>query len=307
MPTKGYRICHDKQYHINVAKLYQMLDLRALEIFHTVATEGSVSKAAAKLNRVQSNVSTRIRQIEEQLQKTLFLRRNRGLTLTPDGETLLTYKALSAFVGGNLGSAAPRPAGVFRIGAMESTAAARLPQILAHYHTLYPDVEIQLETGTAGALINRLRNYDIEVALVAEPVSFDWVSTRPAFEEALVLVAPPDFPPLERADEISGRTMIAFEAGCAYRRYLEQWLLETGIVPGNIIPVSSYLAILACVSAGTGYAVVPQSVLDIVATGGEFQRHPLPDGYSRIPTVIAKRSDYASAKLDALMDLFPVR
>ncbi len=284
-----------------------MLDLRALEIFHAVATEGSVSKAATRLNRVQSNVSTRIKQLEQQLQKTLFLRGNRGLTLTPDGETLLAYSELFLRLSEETSEAlrVGRPAGTFRIGAMESTAAARLPAVLARYHALYPDVEIRLETGTAGALMNRLRNHEIEIALVAEPVTFDWVSTRPVFEEALVLVAPSDFPPLESIDEISGRTMIAFEAGCAYRRYLEQWLMDAGIVPGNILSVSSYLAILACVSAGTGYAVVPQSVLDIVATEGEFQRHPLLDGYSRIRTVVARRNDYKSAKLDALLDLMP--
>ncbi len=61
------------------------LDLRSLEIFRTVAVEGSVTKAAMKLNRVQSNISTRIKQLEQRLDKNLFLRQNRGLTLTPDG------------------------------------------------------------------------------------------------------------------------------------------------------------------------------------------------------------------------------
>ena len=61
------------------------LDLRSLEIFRTVAVEGSVTKAAMKLNRVQSNISTRIKQLEQSLQKDLFLRQNRGLTLSAPG------------------------------------------------------------------------------------------------------------------------------------------------------------------------------------------------------------------------------
>ena len=56
------------------------LDLRSLEIFRTVAVEGSITKAAMKLNRVQSNISTRIKQLEQRLDKNLFLRQNRGLT-----------------------------------------------------------------------------------------------------------------------------------------------------------------------------------------------------------------------------------
>ncbi len=285
------------------------LNLSALEIFRTVAIEGSVSKAAIKLNRVQSNISTRIKQLEQQLEKSLFLRHNRGLTLTPDGQLLLGYaeRFLQLSMEASEALKAGKPSGVFRIGTMESTAATRLPEILSRYHELYPDVQIELETGTAGWLIDRLQNYDIEIAFTAEPVSFDWVTTQPVFEEQLILVAPQSFPPLENTNEISGKTVIAFEAGCAYRRYLEQWLLEAGIIPRSIIVVSSYLAIIACVSAGTGYAVIPQSVLDIVSTKGQFQRYDLPDSVSHIKTLLAWRSDYKSAKLDSLKELLPVR
>ncbi|MFB3135938.1 MAG: LysR substrate-binding domain-containing protein, partial [Rhodospirillales bacterium] len=184
--------------------------------------------------------------------------------------------------------------------------AARLPEILSRYHQLYPDVEIELETDTAGGLMDRLLNYDVEIAFAAEPVSFETISTQAVFEEELVLVAPQSFPPLENTSEISGKTVVAFGTGCAYRRYLEEWLLESGIVPGGIMVMGSYLAILASVSAGTGFAVVPQSVLDMVSPKGQFRLYPLPNDVARIKTLLAWRSDYQSAKLDALKDLLPI-
>jgi DNA-binding transcriptional LysR family regulator len=283
------------------------LDLRSLEIFRSVAVEGSVTKAAIKLNRVQSNISTRIKQLEQRLQKNLFVRQSRRLTLTPDGHLLLSYAErllqLSAEASEALNEGKPR--GVFRIGTMESTAAARLPEILSRYHRLYPDVRIELETDTAGGLIDRLSRHDIEIAFVAEPVSFEAISTQAVFEEKLVLVAPRSFPPLENTREISGKTVIAFEPGCAYRRYLEEWLLDAGIVPGGIMSIGSYLAMLACVSAGTGFAVVPQCVLDTVTSKGEFRLYPLPNKLARIKTLLAWRSDYRSAKLDVLKELLP--
>lgn len=283
------------------------LDLRALEIFRTVAIEGSVSKAAKKLNRVQSNISTRIKQLEQNLEKTLFLRQKRGVTLTPDGHLLLQYSERFLQLSQEASEALKvgKPSGIFRIGAMESTAAARLPEILARYQERYPDVQIELETGTAGALMNSLLNCDIEIAFIAEPVSFDNVDTQPVFEEQLILVAPQSFPPLGDMSEISGKTVVAFEAGCAYRRYLEQWLLDAGIAPRSIMTVNSYLAILACISAGTGYAVIPQSVLDMISTMAPFQRYALPGNLSRIKTLLAWRGDYGSAKLDALNELLP--
>ena len=284
------------------------LDLRSLEIFRAVAVEGSVTKAAIKLNRVQSNISTRIKQLEQHLKKSLFLRQNRGLTLTPDGHLLLSYaeRLLQLSMEASEALNEGKPSGVFRIGTMESTAAARLPEILSRYHQLYPEVEIELETDTAGGLMDRLFNYDIEIAFAAEPVSFETISTQAVFEEELVLVVPQSFPPLENTSEISGKTVVAFEPGCAYRRYLEEWLLESGIVPGGIIAMGSYLAILACVSAGTGFAVVPQCVLDIVSSKGQFRCYPLPNSLTRIKTLLAWRSDYQSVKFDALKELLPV-
>jgi len=287
--------------------ILQGLDLRALEIFQAVVAEGGVSKAAVKLNRVQSNISTRIKQLEQQLGKKLFLRQNRGLTLTADGELLLSYteRLLQLSAEAIEALSADEPSGVFRIGAMESTAAARLPEILSRYNALYPKIEVQLETGTAKHLVDRLLSHDIEVAFVAEPVSFDRINTVSVFEERLVLVAPASFPPLENTQEISGKTVVAFEAGCAYRRYLEDWLLEAEIVPGKVMAVGSYLAIFACVAAGTGYAVVPQSILDMVSAKGQFQRHPLPGNMSHIQTMMAWRDDYRSSKLEALRPFFP--
>ncbi|MFP6689793.1 MAG: LysR substrate-binding domain-containing protein [Alphaproteobacteria bacterium] len=281
--------------------------MRSLEIFRTVAVEGSITKAALKLNRVQSNISTRIKQLEQSLQKNLFLRQNRGLTLTPDGELMLSYAerllqlSLEATEALNEG----KPSGVLRIGTMESTAAARLPEILSRYHRHYPDVEIELETDTARALFDRLLGYDVDTAFIAEPVSFDSISTEAVFEEQLVLVTPQSFPPMENIREISGKTVVAFEPGCAYRRYLEEWLLESGIVPGGVIAMGSYLAILACVSAGTGFAVIPQCVLDTVSSKGQFRRYPLPEKLARIKTLLAWRADYRSTNLDALKQLLP--
>ncbi|MFX7922691.1 LysR family transcriptional regulator, partial [Acinetobacter baumannii] len=66
-------------------------DLASLEIFRTVVREGGVTRAAQQLHRVQSNVTTRIRQLETSLGVQLFVREGKRMVLTPAGQTLLTY------------------------------------------------------------------------------------------------------------------------------------------------------------------------------------------------------------------------
>lgn len=186
---------------------------------------------------------------------------------------------------------------------MESTAASRLPKILSLYHARFPNVHIHLETGTAGGLSRRLLSNEIDVAFVAEPLTTGDVVAEPVFEEQLVLVTPPSFSSLRSRQQIHGATIVAFEEGCAYRWHLQEWLNDENIQPNNVLSVGSYLAMLACVSAGTGYAVVPKSVLDMVASEGEFRWHKLPKRFSRIKTLLVWRESFNSPKLNALRAL----
>src|SRR3954463_12127708 len=202
------------------------MDLAALRIFKSVVEHGGINKAAAKLHRVPSNVTTRIQQLEEKLGTKLFVRTGRRLSLSAEGRRLLPYAEqllrLSGEAEAALRDGAPR--GALRIGALESTAASRLPPVLSRYHQRYPDVHIEMVTGTSGALVTRVHEQDIEAAFVAEPFNADDLETQGAFVEELVLITPKSLGRIRSAKDLGNRTVIAFSTGCSYRRRLEAWL-----------------------------------------------------------------------------------
>jgi DNA-binding transcriptional LysR family regulator len=278
------------------------MDLTALQIFKTVAEEGGITKAASKLHRVQSNVTTRVKQLEEQLGTTLFLRQNRRLILTAEGQLLLGYAdrllRLSSEAEAVLRDGTPR--GLLRIGTLESTAATRLPPILSRYHLAYPQVRIELVTGTTGALIARVLNFEIEAAFVAEPFSARNLESHPAFNEELVLIAPKSYPKIKRPADIGRKTIIAFGAGCTYRRCLENWLAKAQVVPDHVMEFNSYHAIVACVASGAGVAMVPRSVIRAVPMGKEVAVHPLPAAVSAVRTSLVWREGHRSIALEAM-------
>jgi len=105
------------------------MDIAALEIFRAVVSEGGITRAAERLHRVQSNVTTRIRQLEESVGVPLFIRDRKRLLLTPAGEVLLDYsERILGLVQEARQAVLPQgPRGRLRVGAMESTAASRLP------------------------------------------------------------------------------------------------------------------------------------------------------------------------------------
>lgn len=278
------------------------LDLDSLQIFKAVAERGGVARAAAHLNRVQSNVSTRLRQLESALGTTLFQRQNRRLVLSAQGRVLLDYAdrllRLSDEAQAVLREGAPR--GTLRVGTMESTAAARLPPILAAYHGAWPQVRIELISGTSGALVNKVLAGEIEAAFVAQPYAADGLEAVPAFTEDLALISPLAGPPARGADDLRATTLIAFSTGCSYRRILEAWLAQEGVAPGRVMEFASYHAIVACVAAGTGVAVVPRSVLGVLQAGATVRVAPLPPAFARARTMLVWRRGHQSPALDAL-------
>ncbi len=278
------------------------LDLDALQIFKTVADQGGVARAAAHLNRVQSNVSTRIKQLESALGTPLFRRQNRRLVLSDQGRVLLSYADRLLRLSDEAQSAVRAGAlqGILRIGTMESTAAARLPPILAAYHAAWPQVRIELVTGTSGALAAKVRNYDIEAAFVAQPFPSEGLAAMDAFKEELALISPMAWDPIGSARELADRTVIAFAAGCSYRRILESWLNQEGIAPGKVMEFASYHAIVACVAAGSGVAIVPRSVLAVLGAENSVRVGALSGPHGRALTQLVWRADDDTPALQAL-------
>jgi len=273
------------------------IDLESLRIFRTVVDEGGIIRAANKLNRVQSNVTTRIRQLEDHLGTRLFRRQGRSLCLSAEGQTLLVYadrllrladEAVSEMRSG-------KPKGVFKLGSLESTAGSRLAPILSRYHALYPDVVVELATGTAGQLVRRVLNFELEAAFVSEPFTAPGLEARPVFEERLVLVTCRAIRRVSGPADIGRSTLIAFPQGCSYRKRIEEWLGGANLMPERILEFASYQAMIACVAAGTGFAVVPKSVLQALHATKSVSQHALPKRISRNRTYVVWNGDPSPA------------
>mgnify|MGYP002084241560 FL=1 len=274
-----------------------MIDLESLRVFRTVVDEGGVIRAASKLNRVQSNVTARIRQLEEHLGTRLFRREGRSIRLSAEGQTLLAYadRLLRLAEETVNEMRVGRPRGVFRIGALESTAGSRLPEIPSRYHTLSPDVVVELATGTTGALLTRVLNYELEAAFVSEPFTAGTLQAQPVFEERLVLITPKSMTSVSSPVDIGRATLIAFAQGCSYRKRVEEWLGSANVNPERTLELASYQAMIACVAAGAGIAVVPKSTLAALRASESVRQHSLPKRFAHNRTHLVWNGDPSPA------------
>lgn len=278
------------------------MDLVELQIFKAVAEQGGITKAAATLHRVQSNVTTRVKQLEERLGTKLFHRQGRRLVLSSEGKVLLAYadRLLRLSTEAQAALKGNTPQGLLRLGSLESTAATRLPPLLSRYHLAYPAVRLELVTGTSGALVGKVLSEALEAAFVAEPFSAADLEAELAFTEELVLIAPRSFARIKTPKDLGARTVLAFATGCSYRRRLEAWLGRSNVVPERVMEYGSYHAIVACAAAGSGVAVVPRSVLRTVGAEDQVTVHPLPAHVANAKTRLIWRRGHQSSALDAL-------
>src|SRR3984893_8704964 len=132
------------------------MELSDLLTFSTVARLGGVTRAADELNTVQSNITQRIKSLEAEIGTPLFERHSRGMTLTGAGRRLLPYAERMAALSREAVLAARddgQPRGPLAIGSLETTAAVRLPSLLAQFHRRFPAVRLTVRTGTTADLV----------------------------------------------------------------------------------------------------------------------------------------------------------
>jgi LysR family transcriptional regulator, cell division regulator len=271
------------------------MEFSDLNLFATVARHGNITKAAQRLNTVQSNVTTRLRLLEEELGVPLFQRHHQGVTLTRAGHDLLPFAQQAEALlqkAKDTVSHNGKPHGVLRLGSMETTAAARLPALLKAYAPCHRNVDIAIETGTTRNLIQAVLEYRLDGAFVAGPVEHDDLDASPSFVEELVLVSAPQHRSLEAALREGGiHKLFVFRVGCSYRQRLERFLGARGITLINQLEFGTLEGILGCVSAGLGVTMLPLSVVEPYARREEVAVHRISPEDARSETVFITRRD----------------
>lgn len=270
------------------------MDLQSLRYFRMVAMEGSFSQAAQKLCYAQSNLSTRIRQLEQELGTPLFHRHAHGITLTEKGETLLSYadQLFSLLMEAETvlkddGTAK----GSLAIGSMESSAVTLLPKILAAYHRRYPSVTLSVMTGVSETSLRRVLDRTLDGAFVAGATKHAELNAVPVRKERLALFSTAAYGKDTPYQALLSQPLLVLPHGCSYRQILESWLSAEQIFPAQSVEFDSLGAIFASVSAGLGIALFPESMAEVYRSSRALQCHEVPPAYAHVMISFVWRKD----------------
>jgi len=263
------------------------MELLALRTFLSVVEEGGILAASRKLNTVQSNITTRIQRLEEELGSELFHRKGRGLALAPAGRVLRDYaeqmlrleqqteKAVRS-VGENSGE--------LRVGTMETFAAVRLPPALKQVREAHAGLGLRVETNSTAQLIERVLAHKLDCAFVGGPVDHPALVAEIVLEEELVLIA-------AKGEPCEQMPLILFREGCAYRARALNWQRECGHPASEVMELGTLDGIIGCVAVGLGYTLMPRWVVSSSRYASQLCIRELPRQIARVPTVMIRQRD----------------
>jgi LysR family transcriptional regulator, cell division regulator len=270
------------------------MDTRDLTTFAAVARLGGMGRAARQLNTVQSNVTQRVRHLEEELGVALFERSHSGARLTAAGERLMPYADRVGALLAEAGRAARddgAPHGTLTVGSLETTAALRLSPLLASYAKAHPGVDLVLRTGTTAELVERVFARELEGAFVCGPITHPELVATPCFEEQLALLSAPTARSIPALLARPDLRLIILRSGCSYRQRLEEMLARRGVVGLRRLEFGTLEAILGAVAAGLGITLLPRAMVGPAWRGGRIATHRLPSSEARVQTVFVRRRD----------------
>jgi len=279
--------CFEKRY----------METESLRIFCAVAAELSITQAAARLGRAPSNVTTRVQQLEADLGAELFVRTAKRIALSPTGEQFLVYAERLLALEDEARQVVSNGAsgGVLRIGSMESTAASRLPGVLAAFHVDHPATRLAVRTGPSRQIVEQVRTGALDCAFAALPddgaqLIEMGLQSMPVWVEELLLLLPPGESDVEDARQVRARSLAAFPPGCTYRSLAQDRLGIAGATAWRVQEMNSYHAMIACVAAGACVTVLPASVLALGGAPATLKTLPL----GRLATCLVWRDGFAT-------------
>ncbi|WP_421716327.1 LysR family transcriptional regulator [Arcobacter arenosus] len=273
------------------------MDSNLLKIFISVANNKSISLGANELGFAQSNVTSRIKQLEKSLDCTLFHRVPKGVILTNEGERLYKHaveivKKVEVAISDIQNQQHQKK---LIVGSTDCNAAVRISSFLMKLHEDFPKMQMELLTGTTRDMIQLILNYKVDIAFVSGEPKNDELIVLKKYEEEIAI--------LEPKEENTPNVILSFKEGCAYDEFLKNYYQKKGENIEKSLSFGSLETILACVKSGMGKTLLPTNLVEKLGFINDVKITKLDKKTAYIPTCLVCRKDYVPKIASYLQEL----
>jgi DNA-binding transcriptional LysR family regulator len=216
------------------------MKLSQLRFFCAVVEYKTIAAAARELHCVPSNVTLRIKELEDSLGGELFFRDKNRLYVTPKGRQFyqqavdiltLADRSQQLFAG-------RQPQGLLNLGALDFSLISHLPSRIAHLRRSQPHMQVNVLSRDSLVLERMLIDSEIDLALTDGPIEHPLLASRAAFDERLVLLMPASVPQLDAAT-LAQLEFYTFSRECSFRLKIDRWLASRQLKPRMTLEMES--------------------------------------------------------------------
>ena len=292
------------------------LEIRHLKLVETIATEGAMTRAAARLYMTQSALSHQLAGLEEAIGISLFRRVPRGMILTPAGEKLLdcarsvlpmVREALESVTAGE-----SEAQGTLRISTECYTCYHWLPSRLKAFQASFPRVDVEIVAEATRRPIEALLAGELDLAIVSDLPTQAGITSRPLFEDEMVAILSPEHRLASRRSlspqDFTAERLITYSLPLQQLGVYKQFLHPAGVTPTRISRVDLTEAIVEMVKANLGIAILARWAIARHLNAATLKALPLGRrGFHRKWYAVTMKSRRPSTHLGSFVDLLAER
>ena len=254
------------------------MDLKYLEALSAVAEHGRFSAAARALHTVQSNVSSHIARLEDELGAVLV---DRAVgSLTPEGEVVLArtkrINSEIAAMRADVASMTSHITGEVSLGIIGTPGRWLLPPFLDELRRRHPDVDAMVVDSTTLALIRLLEGGELDLAVMNAPIDHDELAATPLFAEEFVVIAPTGHPLAEQGDrevgfaELERHELLLGPPGSVMRMQIDAAAARHGATLRTLAQLDGIRLTATLAFQGYGPAIVPITSIPVWTDRGDW-------------------------------------
>src|SRR5471032_1903672 len=284
-----------------------LYDLTSLDVFITVAEERNLTRAARIKHLAVSAVSKRITELEAQAGSPLLVRNARGVDLTPAGQSLLFYARQLRETLHQLGHYASGVKGHVRIHAITSALSQFLPDDIARFLALYPQIRFDIEERVGSAVVRAVADGRADLGIIAIQTPAQGLETVAYRNDELTVAVPAGHALAEcsavRFSEVLEHEFVGPHLESSMHTLLIAQAEQLGLSLKLRIRISSFDSMCRMVSAGLGVAILPRSVIKQYLRSHKLKAVTLDEPWAQRSLLLAFRKyEAASPTLRTLID-----
>lgn len=271
------------------------IDISDICSFITVAELKSITAAANKLNYLQSNMTAKIKKIENHYDRQLFIRKPKGVELTESGINLYQQYKKLMFTWEETENKIHQQENFLRFGTNTSLGGMRFYPSFRQLYEAYPDLSITMKTGASGFIEEEVLQGNLDIAYILGHPKHKNLQYIQKGQDELVIIGKDVINHENLSTALHQQNILFTSFDCCYSTTLDEIYSELQLSKGEMTHINDYEALMHFTQLGMGISMVTKS---LAKKFGIQYYIEIPEKYRRIGQYLIARNDHVFTPIE---------